>query len=231
MRYLTIAVVMALAGCLEVTTAPSAPATAPATDVAARGISQSTFRIVASRVIPVAERECARRTDNISCDYIVGLDTNRNQPPNAYQTIGSDGRPRVVFNTALLADLNNTDELAFIIGHEAAHHIRLHLQRMNQSATTGAILGGVLASVLGADVGAIDTAQRAGAVVGARRYSKEFELEADALGTVIAHNAGYDPVRGAAYFTRIADPGNQFLGSHPPNADRIKTVRRVAAGL
>jgi hypothetical protein len=32
--------------------------------------------------------------------------------------------------------------------------------------------------------------------VGARRYSKAFELEADALGTVIAARAGYDPLRG-----------------------------------
>ena len=39
--------------------------------------------------------------------------------------------------------------------------------------------------------------------------------------------AGYDPVRGAAYFTRIPDPGNKFLGTHPPNASRIETVRQA----
>ena len=57
------------------------------------------------------------------------------------------------------------------------------------------------------------------------------ELEADALGTIIAHEAGFDPLRGAAFFERIPDPGNQFLGTHPPNAARIETVRRVAASL
>jgi predicted Zn-dependent protease len=67
--------------------------------------------------------------------------------------------------------------------------------------------------------------------VGARTYSKDFELEADALGTVISMRAGFDPIRGAAFFTRIPDPGNRFLGTHPPNAQRIETVRRVAAGL
>ena len=70
-----------------------------------------------------------------------------------------------------------------------------------------------------------------GAGVGARRYSKDFELEADAIGTVIAHESGYDPVLGAEYFMRIADPGDSFLGTHPRNAQRIETVRRVAAGL
>ena len=37
--------------------------------------------------------------------------------------------------------------------------------------------------------------------------------------------AGYDPVLGATYFTRIADPGNKFLGTHPPNSARIAAVR------
>ena len=54
---------------------------------------------------------------------------------------------------------------------------------------------------------------------------------ADKLGTIITHKAGYNPVRGAEFFTRIADPGNRFLGTHPPNAARIDTVRQTAATL
>ena len=67
--------------------------------------------------------------------------------------------------------------------------------------------------------------------MGARSYSKEFELEADALGTVITKKAGFNPLVGAEFFTRIPDPGNRFLGTHPPNAQRIETVRRVNAKL
>ena len=55
--------------------------------------------------------------------------------------------------------------------------------------------------------------------------------EDDALGTIITQRAGYDPIRGAAFFTRIPDPGDRFLGTHPPNASRIEIVRRTAAGL
>ncbi len=70
-----------------------------------------------------------------------------------------------------------------------------------------------------------------GAVVGSRAYSKEYELEADRLGTIITHLAGYDPLAGVEYFSRIPDPGNQFLGTHPPNRQRIELVKKTANGL
>jgi len=107
------------------------------------------------------------------------------------------------------------------MGHEAAHHIRAHLDRQQRNATAGALIFGGLAAITGAGEQAVESAQQVGATVGARGYSKDFELEADELGTIIAHRAGYDPVLGAAFFTKIADPGNRFLGTHPPNAARI----------
>ena len=127
--------------------------------------------------------------------------------------------------------MRNADELAFVMGHEASHHIAGHLARQRQHATAGAVLLGGLAALTGASSGAIQTATDLGAAVGARSYSKEFELEADALGTVITKRAGYDPVRGAEFFTQIPDPGDQFLGTHPPNAQRMETVRQVNAQL
>jgi hypothetical protein len=33
------------------------------------------------------------------------------------------------------------------------------------------------------------------------------------------------------FFFPIPDPGNKFLGTHPANADRLRTVQRVAASL
>jgi predicted Zn-dependent protease len=50
-------------------------------------------------------------------------------------------------------------------------------------------------------------AAQLGAAVGARTYSRTAELEADALGTVIAYRAGYDPLAGAQLFLRLPDPG------------------------
>ena len=108
---------------------------------------------------------------------------------------------------------------------------RQHIARTQQNAVAGAVIAGSLAVLLGGSGEAVDAAQRNGALVGARSYSKEFELEADALGTVITAKAGYDPLRGAQFFSRIPDPGDRFLGTHPPNAQRIQVVRQTAAGL
>ena len=141
------------------------------------------------------------------------------------------GRPVLAFNLAFIAQARNSDELAFVMGHEAAHHISGHIARQQRNAATGAILLGGLAALTGASSGGISSAQDIGASVGARSYSKDFELEADALGTVITKRAGYDPLRGAQFFTQIPDPGDRFLGTHPPNAKRLETVRRVNAGL
>ena len=95
----------------------------------------------------------------------------------------------------------------------------------------GAVLAGVLAQVSGAGQDVVNSAQDLGATVGARRFSKDFELEADSLGTEIAFVAGYDPMLGAAFFDRIPDPGDRFLGTHPANADRKRTVAATLARL
>jgi len=83
----------------------------------------------------------------------------------------------------------------------------------------------------GSDSTTVRSAEEIGASLGARTYSKDFELQADRLGTIITARAGYNPVRGAQFFNRIPDPGNRFLGTHPPNTSRMEIVRRTAAGL
>lgn len=190
------------------------------------------FIAVVEAVEPVAEGECLRRSPQLNCDFRIVVDDRPRMPPNAFQTVDDQGRPIIAFTLALINEVRNGDELAFVMAHEAAHHIAGHLTRQRQNATLGATVFGQLAGTVGrADAESIRVAQELGAAVGARSYSKEFELEADALGTVIAARAGFDPVRGADFFFRIPDPGNRFLGSHPPNADRVALVRRTAAGL
>lgn len=191
-----------------------------------------TFGEVVAYVEPVAEAICRERTRNVPCDFDIVIDNRPGQPPNAGQTIDrATGRPVILFTQALIADARNADEIAFVLGHEAAHHIAGHIPRQQQTAMAGALALGVLAAMGGADDAAVRQAQDFGAFVGARSYSKDLELEADALGTEIALRAGFDPERGAAFFTRLPDPGDQFLGSHPPNAQRIQTVRATLATL
>ncbi len=244
-RFLTLTAVLMLAGCVvPATTAPGpvgplqkqpgggvVQAVSPGSGLTAEQ-AISTFVSAVQRVEPVAEQVCRQRaTPGTNCDLQIVVDSRTTLPPNAFQTVDGRGRPVIGFTLALIADARNADEIAFVLGHEASHHIRGHIPKREESALAGALVAGVLAQASGADAAAVRAAQDAGAQVGARTYSREFELQADALGAEIAFIAGYDPVRGSGFFDRLPDPGDQFLGSHPPNAERKALVRSVAARL
>lgn len=189
------------------------------------------FVSVVRNMEPVIERECRARTTAANCDFQIVVDDRPNMQANAYQTLSKTGQPIIAFTISLIAEAHNVDELAFIMGHEASHHILGHIPRQQREAMTGAIIFGGLASITGGDSAAVKTAQNVGASVLSRRFSKDYELEADQLGTVIAYDAGYNPLIGADFFNRLPDPGNQFLGSHPPNGDRIRVVQATMAAL
>jgi predicted Zn-dependent protease len=217
-------------------TLPKAPITVngpnsvSATSRASVQSALESFASVIRTVEPVAEAECRARTPQTNCDFRIVIDDRPGSPPNAYQTLDDDGRPIIAFTIPLIVDVLNRDEMAFILSHEAAHHIEGHLLRQRQNADFGAVIFGQMADIIGgSNPDTIQAAQEFGAALGARTYSKDFELEADALGTVIAAKAGYNPLRGAEFFFRIPDPGNSFLGTHPANADRLAIVQRTAA--
>ena len=230
MRAIVVLLLMCLAAC-DVTTSADQPSFAtPAPSMTPEQAAQSFARVVAA-VEPVAERECRSRAPGLNCDFKIAVDGRRSAAPNAFQSVDSAGRPVITFTVALIASVDNADELAFIMSHEAAHHINQHLARQRRNAEAGAVVFAGLATLTGGTTADVATAQRLGAAVGARSYSKEFELEADQLGTIIAYQSGFNPIIGAGFFARIPDPGNQFLGTHPPNADRLATVRRTSASL
>ena len=206
-----------------------APGAEPVAVVSRTGSAQTLgdFRAVVSRVEPVAEGVCRQMRPRDNCDFNIVVDSRPGLPPNAYQTYDDAGRPVIAFTPALIAEMKNRDELSFALSHEAAHHIEGHIGQTQSSAQTGAVLGAVLGQLAGLDAQGVDVVTNIGGTVGARRYSKGFELEADSLGARIAARAGYDPVRGVLYFQDAADPGDRFLGTHPPNADRIRTVQQA----
>lgn len=183
------------------------------------------FSEVVNRVEPVAEQICRTETQGLNCDFLIGVDPDPNAPPNAYQSLTRAGRPVITFTRAMLGQIANADELAFVMAHEAAHHIEGHLARQQQNAVAGSVLLAGLATIAGGNAADISNAQDLGAIVGARSYSKEFELEADRLGTLITARAGYRPSLGVEFFYRLPDPGDRFLGTHPANPERVRVVR------
>lgn len=227
-----LATVMALSACLAPPPAPLAPL--PPAHVAPRlspAMAAENFAAVVARLEPVAEAECRARAPGRSCDFAILVDPRPELGINAYQTLDAAGRPVIAFTPGLIAEARSADEIAFVLGHEAAHHILGHIPRQTQTSLAGALVLGALAAAGGAAPETVRSAQDIGAAVGARTFSKDFELEADALGTVIAHRAGYDALAGAGFFARLPDPGNRFLGSHPPNGQRIATVQATLASL
>ena len=111
--------------------APPPPAAIPETDQPLRSPGQAarTFVEVVDRVVPVAEAICRERTRNVPCAFQIAIDDRPGQAPNAFQTVDDQGNPVIAFNLALLMDVRNADELAFVMGHETAHHIAGHLDR------------------------------------------------------------------------------------------------------
>lgn len=211
---------------------PNESASAPKTGIntPSSSLPSGPFSQVVSQIEPVAEKLCINSQKHLNCDFEILVDASNRTSVNAFQTIKADGRPLVVFTQALIDKAKNQDELAFILGHEMAHHLEGHLYRQYQSARAGAILLGGITALTGASDSLITPAQRLGAGIGLQTYSKAFELEADRLGALLSIRAGFNPTRGSLFFTRIPDPGDQFLVTHPPNSERIETVRSVSLG-
>lgn len=185
---------------------------------------------VAQTMEPVAERVCRAETPQLRCDFTILLALDPEAGVNAFQTFDPDtGAPILILTRGLVETVRNADELAFVIGHEAAHHIAQHISATQSAAEIGAQIFSASAREQGASADDIMRAADLGALVGSRQFSQSAELEADILGTIIACRAGFDPVIGARFFTQLPDPGAQILGTHPPNAARIAAVTETAA--
>lgn len=244
-RPVSLALALALAACGTTYQVPVVSGTTGPVAVLPGGAARTPgdFNRVVARVEPVAEAFCREENPGAApgfCDYRITLDRDPDQPPNAYQTRDDDGRPLIVFGSTLLAQMQSDDEIAFVLSHEASHHIAGHIPKQQQQQMLGALALGGLVAVAGDSIGMpasqqqIEQAMNVGAYVGARSYSQTYELEADTLGAFITARAGYDPERGAQIFGRPAldNPGGPpILTSHPASAQRQATVARVAAEI
>ncbi len=182
------------------------------------------FASVVAVVEPVGEDLCRRYRPQFNCDFEVVVYKKNSNLVNAFQTIKSDGHPLIVFSQGLIEHTRNEDELAFVLGHEMAHHHEGHLYQQYQIARSGAEGFGGLISLVGASDRLVRNAEHFGARLAGLKFSKTYELEADRLGTWIATIAGYNAWRGAAFFMHMSDPGDQLLGTHPPNQTWVETV-------
>ena len=142
------------------------------------------------------------------------------------------GGPMFV-NVGTITSADNEAQLAGVMAHEMAHVYMQHSakQASKQSMTQGVL--GVLGSVLG--TGTVGSLARLGIGIGAGaltlKYSRSDESQADAVGAIILHKAGYDPREMANFFHKLEEEsgggrGPQFLSSHPNPGNRMAAIQK-----
>lgn len=129
----------------------------------------------------------------------------------------------IVVFSGLLEDVKSVDELAGILSHERGHVEYRHGVRAIMR-----YLG--LATVMQVMLGNTEVVSSLG-IVGALRFGREDEAEADAFAIETLQNAAFDPTRFADFFERrMKDEGDiegiwEYMSTHPSSQSRIETIR------
>lgn len=157
------------------------------------------------RVKAAATQMCQDRRAGLAgqgCSFHLNIEPSSTAGPNAKSWMDASGRSHVSINAALLAQLRNIDEVAFVLAHEAAHTVGAHhVVGTQMNLGSGVPLG--------------------------RKMDKSRELEADAIGTMLMMKAGFDPLSGSEILRRLYRNRPEPTRSHPGLAQRVALVKTV----
>ena len=142
-------------------------------------------------------------------------------------------------NRGMMDKAHTEGEIAGVMAHELSHVALRHGTAQATKATPyeiGTIAGAVLGAIVGGRTGSyIAQGTQFGLGTAFLRFSREYERQADLLGTHIMARAGYDPRDMANVFRTIeqeSGPGGpQWLSDHPNPGDRYNYINREAAVL
>ena len=131
-----------------------------------------------------------------SDDWIVRVLDTDEPVVNAFVT---GGKYIYVF-TGLMKQATSEDELAFVLSHELGHSLLKHNERRKEDMSTS------IASIAKI-IGMLSKKKNRQfynkfAEMELASYSRLDEEEADAMGAAIARRAGYNPIKGADFFSR-----------------------------
>jgi len=149
---------------------------------------------------------------------------------NAF-AVASDRQPTIAFNFGMISLIGDDEAMwAVVYGHELAHLNRRHQQQRRERSALGETASGFLSVVLsfaGLPFAPLFT-DGATALVNLG-YSREDELEADALAVSYLRQAGYDSAAALRFHERLAqrsgDTGG-LLSTHPGGLERVEAIRR-----
>jgi len=146
----------------------------------------------------------------------------------------------IYFHSGTLLAAGSVDELAGVMGHEIAHVKARHYARMQKASQLPDILAGIagMAAAVATGEPGILVATQAANVAMKLKFSREYEAEADELGTIFMYRSGFQPGAITRFFERIlaeqrATPDRipPYLFSHPDVESRIAAVSAQAEKL
>jgi len=133
----------------------------------------------------------------------------------------------IYLHTGTILEAGSLDELAGVVAHEIGHVKGRHYARMREKAAIPDLLAkvaGMAAAVATGEPGAMAASEGINVAL-QLKFSREFETEADDIGSNFMARAGYRPQAMARFFERIIDSSRDirvqippYLYSHPGTA-------------
>jgi len=155
------------------------------------------------------------------------------------------GGKMVVFS-GLFSAVQEEEDIAFILGHEMAHALldhsrtRVSAQKTKNRLKTGAKIGSLALSLAGYGAAAnVTRAATSIADVGShyflmKPWGRDQEYEADKLGMMIIHWAGYDISKVPGFWARMtggATGKSDFFSTHPADSKRLKEMQKMVSKI
>jgi len=217
----------------------------PADDVQ---LGREAAQQVAQQMPIMRDEEVNSYLNSIGRRLVSGIPQDLRHPEFQYSFTGVNVREINAFalpggpmfiNRGMIEKAHNEGEIAGVMAHELSHVALRHGTAQATKATKyeiGQVAGAVLGAIVGGRTGSV-IAQGTQFGLGAAflRFSREYERQADLLGTHIMAAAGYDPRDMANVFKTIekeSGPGGpQWLSDHPNPGDRYDYINKEAALL
>lgn len=147
-------------------------------------------------------------------------------------------------HTGLCINADNESQLVSVLAHEISHVTQRHISRQIGDQVPSSIQGGLVllgAILLSAVSGSSEILEAGSAIVpslmaqGKIDFTREMEIEADAIGIKTMGLSGYDPYAMADFFNKLStgdDPRNaasiEFLRTHPTSVNRASSAKKQA---
>ena len=173
---------------------------------------------VAARILPLARR-----------DYDVPFSVKLidDKQINAFAVPGGP----MYFYTGLMDLASSDDEVASVLGHEAAHIVKRHSVKQIGDAQAKGLIAQL---ALGKSSQTVQTLAGIGLQLDRLSFSRGDESQSDEVGFKYLTEAGYDPKAMASFFKKMgAKTGGgggtpEFLRSHPVTNKRVEAAEKRA---